>query len=422
MKVLVVGSGGREHALVEHFADNGRHRVYAHPGSDRIFETARPIDVEAVEQLPEAARREKVELIVVGPERYLAEGLADECERRGLFCWGPVEESARLETSKWFAKRFMNRHGIPTARFEVAHAPDEIRNGITGFPAVLKYDGLAAGKGVSICRNHEDVEQYIHQVFEQRRFGSPGPVLIEEKLEGPECSVICAVDDGDFFPFPPARDYKRLLDGDRGPNTGGMGAVAHPELLSAPDWGKVRETIVQPTLDGLNEEGLSYRGFLFFGLMLTANGPRLLEYNCRFGDPEAQAILPLVEGDLARVLREGLQPDPRVAGRLDLRREWSVCLMTAAEGYPRDSADGVPIRGLENLSGASVFHSGTRFEDGTYCADGGRVLSVVERNRSREEAVKAVYRRVEELDFEGMQYRNDVGRHQFENSAVASSR
>lgn len=422
MNVCVVGSGGREHALVKKLHGSvSIDMVYAYPGGDAIFNLARPITASSLDELVHEMLAHGVDLCVIGPETFLEKGLADKCRNNGILSWGPDETSACLETSKQFAREFMNRHGIPAPDYRVVHSPAEIREAVEGFPVVLKYDGLAGGKGVMICDSSEDVEEFIREVFEQKRFGEPEPILVEECLEGPEVSVICAVSDGDYLSFPPARDYKRLEDGDRGPNTGGMGVVASNSLLCSEQYELIEHDIIQPTVRGLNEDGLGYRGFLFFGLMLTNNGPRVLEYNCRFGDPEAQAILPLVKGDFASLLYEG------ASGSLDtdtlsFSRGWSVSVVCASEGYPYDPKLGKEIRGLNKVESAEVFHAGTQQIGGSkYETDGGRVLAVNRCGPTREEAVKKAYESVGKVDFDGVHYRKDIGRLHFEQPATAGA-
>ncbi len=415
MKVLVVGSGGREHALARALTDSpGDVTTRVVPGNGG---TGSPADGEAansVEDLVDRARREDVDLCVVGPEAYLEKGLANACREAGIPCWGPRDSSARLETSKSTAKDFMNRHGVPTGDYRLAESPDELRDLVAEYPTVLKYDGLAGGKGVSIPEGPEDVEAYIREVYEEKRFGSIEPVLVEELLEGVELTVIAAVADGEYQLFPPARDYKPLRDGDEGPNTGGMGAVASREVVDPAMMDRIEEEIVQPTIRGLEADDMPYRGFLYFGLMLTEEGPKILEYNCRFGDPEAQAILPLLEGDFAAYLDEASR------GRLDpshvsFREGWSVCLMAASEGYPYDSGDGETIHGLDAVEGGRVYHSGTRrAEDGSVEAVGGRVLSTVGTAEGLSEARRRAYEAMDRIHFEGMHHRSDVARLHFE--------
>lgn len=415
MKILVVGSGGREHALLRALCDSSDDvDALVAPGNGGMEPLAERVDAEAVGEIVDVCRNRDVDLCVVGPEAYLEDGIADACDRAGIPCWGPVASSARLETSKSFAKEFLFRHDIPTGDYRLAESPDELRDYVESFPAVLKYDGLAGGKGVSIVTSPEDVEAYIHQVYEEKRFGSVEPVLVEEHLDGVELTVIAAVVDGEYQLFPPARDYKPLLEDDEGPNTGGMGAVASRDVVASGTLDRIENAIVQPTIQGLQKDDMPYRGFLYFGLMLTDEGPKILEYNCRFGDPEAQVILPLMEGDFAAYLDEASRGrlDP---SRIAFRDEWAVCVMAASEGYPFSSGEGEPIRGLDAVEDARVYHSGTRrAEDGTLEAVGGRVLSTVGTGSTLRDARGRAYDGMDAIRFDGMQYRGDIARLHFE--------
>lgn len=415
MKVLVVGKGGREHALVQALLDSpSRPRVLIHPGSDAIARIAPRLDAPDFDGLLVAAKREGVDLIVAGEEKYLEAGLADKGRAQGFAVFGPVKQSAQLETSKQFAKEFLRRNQVPTGDCKIAHTAEQIRTHAAEFPVVLKFDGLAAGKGVVICQRAEDVEDFIERVFVKREFGEPKPVLIEEFLSGKEVSVICAVADGDFLAFPPARDHKRLQDRDEGPNTGGMGAVATMELVTPGLFEEIKEDVIRPTMAGLLKDKLDYRGFLYFGLILTGDGPKVLEFNCRFGDPEAQAVLPLVTGDFAAFLKQAAEG--RIASDLiAFRPGWSVGIILAAGSYPYQSGQGDVIDGLEEITDCRVYHSGTkRREDGRYETAGGRILCVVGHGERRITAVQKVYDEARKIQFHGMQYRRDIGRIHFD--------
>ncbi|MEM7393218.1 MAG: phosphoribosylamine--glycine ligase [Verrucomicrobiota bacterium] len=413
MKVIVVGKGGREHVLVRSLHDApSKPEMYCFPGSDGMGDLAQRVDVGSLDELIEWMKQEEIDLCVAGEESYLAKGLADRCRERGIRCWGPVQASAQLESSKIFAKEFMTRNEIPTGGCDVVETPEELRTAVTGYPTVLKYDGLAAGKGVSVCFDEEQVEAFIADVFNDRKFGE-GRVLVEEFLEGKEVSVIAAVADGQVEIFTPARDYKRQLDNDEGPNTGGMGAVASRALIPDAQLKDVEEKIVKPTVEGLVRDKLDYRGFLYFGIMFTEAGPKVLEYNCRFGDPEAQAILPLVGGDLTEFLYEG------AAGTLDASKlqfdtSWSICLVLASKDYPYQSGRGEIITGLDEVEDGWVFHAGTALEGDNFIVNGGRVLSVVCKGATREEALEKVYREIKKVHFDGAQHRTDIGRLHFE--------
>ncbi len=417
MKVLVVGKGGREHALVRALADSPTPTaIYAFPGSDAICELARPVQANGVKSLVDFMVAEGIELCVAGEESYLLrdEGLANVCASHGIACWGPVKISAQLEGSKAFAKDFMVRHGIPTGGYARATTVDEARAAIPSYPCVLKFDGLAAGKGVAICADEEDAFAFIDAVLGERKFGG-GDLLVEEYLEGPEISIFVSVVDGQYQILAPARDYKRIGDGDAGPNTGGMGAVAarvgliDPGLLR-----RIEDEAVRPTVEGLDVDGMPYRGFLYFGLMLTDDGPKMLEYNCRFGDPEAEAVMPLIRGDFAQYV------DSAANGRLErdlisFDDGWSVCVIAASAGYPASSRSGDVIAGLDAVDGVQIYHAGTRKNaTGEFETHGGRVLAVVAQGDTREAAVQKVYAESAKITFDGLQRRSDIGRMHFD--------
>ena len=412
MRILVVGKGGREHALVRALAESpGNPEVFCFPGSDAIFELAQPVDADGLESLVAWMKASAIDLCVAGEESYLVkgEGLANLCAKHGIPCWGPPKESAQLEASKEFAKQFLLRNGIPTARATATDSLEEAVAAIAGeYPTVLKFDGLAAGKGVAVCPDEASAMSFLDEVFTQRRFG-PGRVLVEQCLTGPEVSIFAAIIDDRYLIFTPARDYKRAHDGDRGPNTGGMGAVASRQLVSTELLAEIEREIVRPTVEGLRRENLPYRGFLYFGLMLTPTGPQVIEYNCRFGDPECQAVMPLVAGDLAAFCLAGANGNLRE----DLIRfsdGWSVCVILASAGYPDSSRNGDRISGLEKVATARVYHSGTRrTADGEWETHGGRVLAVVAGGATRETAVAQAHAAADHIAFDGLQRRRDIG-------------
>lgn len=412
MRILVVGKGGREHALVKALADSpGSPELFCFPGSDAILEIAKPVAADGLESLIEWMKTNAIDLCVAGEESYLVkgEGLANLCERNGIPCWGPPKESAQLEASKEFAKRFLLRNNIPTARATATDTLDEALAAIAGeYPTVLKFDGLAAGKGVAVCPDEASALAFLDEVFTQRRFGA-GRVLVEQCLTGPEVSVFAAIVDEGFLVFTPARDYKRALDGDHGPNTGGMGAVASRRLVSPELLEQIERDIVRPTVAGLNKESLPYRGFLYFGLMLTPSGPQVIEYNCRFGDPECQAVMPLVSGDLASFCLAGAKGELRPE-LISFDDGWSVCVILASAGYPETSRNGDLIRGLENTGDFRVYHAGTRRNtDGAWETNGGRVLAVVSGGNTRQEAVAKAHAAADLIEFPGLQRRRDIG-------------
>lgn len=412
MKILVVGKGGREHALVRALAESpGTHELFCFPGSDAIHEIARPVAADGLHSLVDWMRDNRIDLCVAGEESYLVkdEGLANLCARNGIPCWGPPRESAMLEASKEFAKAFLVRHGIPTATATATATRDEAVRAINGkFPVVLKFDGLAAGKGVAVCHDEAAAGEFLDEVFVERRFGD-GRLLVEAFLDGPEVSVFAAVVDHQYLIFTPARDYKRALDGDAGPNTGGMGAVASRQLVGADVLERIEREIVKPTVDGLVADGLPYRGFLYFGLMLTPDGPMVIEYNCRFGDPECQAVMPLVRGDLAGFCHAGARGE-LTPETLDFDDGWSVCIVLASRGYPAGSHSGDVIHGLDAHGQHRVYHAGTRRGDGGHWETaGGRVLAVVAGGEDRASAVSGAYSAANTIRFDGMQRRDDIG-------------
>lgn len=417
MKILVTGKGGREHALLSALAASpGGHELFAYPGSDAIGALAARVEAPDLPSLIAWMKTHAIDLCVAGEEAWLVQGrgLANLCAEAGIPCWGPRKESAQLEASKVFAKKFLQRHGIPTAAFCVASSVEEADAALTTLPIVLKFDGLAAGKGVAVCTEREEAESFVADVLEKRIFGA-GDLLIEQCLSGPEISIFASVCDGAYQILMPARDYKRIGDGDRGPNTGGMGAVASRELAPPELLERIEREIVKPTVAGLVQDRLPYRGFLYFGIMLTPQGPQVLEYNCRFGDPEAEAVLPMVEGDFAGYVyaaaRGELKPE-----KIGFKPGWSVCVISASAGYPASSRSGDVIAGLDKVpAGAQVFHCGTRCnEAGRFETNGGRVLAVVAQGGTRQEARDAAYAAARPVKFAGMQRRTDIATLHFE--------
>ncbi|MDP1586555.1 MAG: phosphoribosylamine--glycine ligase, partial [Prosthecobacter sp.] len=403
MKILVTGKGGREHALITALSESPqRHELFAYPGSDAIAALATRVDVPGLPELIVWMQQNGIDLCVAGEEAWLVKdrGLANLCAEAGIPCWGPLKEIAQLEASKTFAKKFLQRHGIPTAGFTICTNAAEAKAALTETPIVLKFDGLAAGKGVAVCTSQEEAEQFIDDVMEKRCFG-PGDLLVEKCLTGPEISVFASVCDESYQILMPARDYKRIRNNDQGPNTGGMGAVASLELAEPALMQRIEREIVQPTVQGILKDGLKYRGFLYFGLMLTPTGPQVIEYNCRFGDPEAEAVLPMLRGDFATYAFEAakgnLQPD-----LIQFAPGWSICLISASAGYPASSRCGDVIRGLESVSGARVYHCGTkRNADGQFETNGGRVLAIVAQGATRVEARDKAYAESAKVTFDG---------------------
>ena len=416
MRIVVVGKGGREHALIRSLSESrSQPELFCFPGSDAISELAKLVEVADMAELIAWMGAHAIDLCLAGEESYLLkdEGLANLCVKNGIPCWGPPKDAAQLEGSKEFAKQFMERHAIPTGAASVVESAEEALEVIGGnYPTVLKFDGLAAGKGVAVCPDEASAGEFLDEVFGKKRFGE-GSMLVEECLVGPEVSIFAAVSDGESLVFTPARDYKLIGEGDTGANTGGMGAVASRQLLDTSLMERIEKDIIGPTIEGLKSDGLGYVGFLYFGLMLTSEGPKVIEYNCRFGDPECQAVMPLVSGDFAEFCLEGargrLKPE-----LLSFDEGWSVGVILASGGYPASSHSGDVIRGLDKVEGARVYHAGTRKNgDGQWETNGGRVLAVVAGGADRVSAVEKAHAEAAKVDFDGAQRRNDIGRLSF---------
>jgi phosphoribosylamine--glycine ligase len=416
MKILVTGKGGREHALITALSESPqKHELFAYPGSDAIETLATRVEVAGLPELMDWMTQNGIDLCVAGEEAWLVKdrGLSNLCAEAGIPCWGPLKEIAQLEASKTFAKKFLQRHGIPTADFTICTNAAEAKAALTELPIVLKFDGLAAGKGVAVCTDKAEAEAFVDDVMEKRCFGA-GDLLVEKCLTGPEISVFASVCDESYQILMPARDYKRIRDNDQGPNTGGMGAVASLELAEPALMERIEREIVQPTVQGILKDGLKYRGFLYFGLMLTPTGPQVIEYNCRFGDPEAEAVLPMLRGDFATYAFEAakgnLQPE-----LIQFAPGWSICVITASAGYPASSHSGDVISGLADVEDARVYHCGTkRNAAGQFETNGGRVLAVVAQGATRVEAREKAYAESAKITFDGMQRRSDIGKMHFE--------
>jgi len=418
MNILIVGGGGREHALAWKMAQSPLvDTLFAAPGNPGVARHARCVDigVEAHEELVAFARRERIDLTVVGPEAPLVAGLADRLAEAGLTVFGPSARAAAIEGSKAFAKDLMRRHRIPTARFSTFDDADGARRFCRemGTPLVVKADGLAAGKGAIVCATLAEADAAIAECMERRTFGAAGArVVVEEFMVGQEVSFFALANGSDVLPLAAAEDHKAVFDGDRGPNTGGMGCYSPVAAFDEALEKRVMETIVRPTLTALADEGAPYRGVLYTGLMLTTQGPKVVEFNCRFGDPECQALLVRTPGDLVPLLLAAAQGDAWPPAR-----PWpstaSVCVNVASGGYPGKYPTGLPIRGVEaagRRAGVQVFHAGTATRDGTLVTAGGRVLGVTAVAESIDAAIAAAYAAVREISFEGMHYRTDIGR------------
>jgi phosphoribosylamine--glycine ligase len=417
MKILVVGGGGREHALVWRLArDSAKPDLFCAPGNAGTAALAQNLAIEASDGagLLAWARRERPDLTVVGPEAPLCEGLVDVFQAEGLAAFGPCREAARLEGSKVFSKEVMVRAGVPTARAEAFNAfePAAAHVRRLGGPAVIKADGLAAGKGVLICPTPESAEEALREAMVRRAFGEAGrQVLVEEFLEGEEVSVLAFVDGANVALLPAAQDHKRVNDGDQGPNTGGMGAYAPAPVATARLLDQARDTVFLPTLAELRRRGIPYKGVLYAGLMATPAGLRVLEFNARFGDPETQAILPLLDGDLIPLLRSCIEGG-LACDSAPVRRAHAACVVMTAGGYPGAIRKGDPIEGLAEaaaLPDVMVFHAGTRLERGRAVTAGGRVLGVTGLGPTLADAIRRAYAAVEKISFTGAHWRRDIG-------------
>lgn len=416
MKILVVGSGGREHALLWKLSQSPLvKKLYAAPGNAGMGEAAELVSIPAedIPALASFAKREKIDLTVVGPEIPLVAGIVDWFTENKLTIFGPSRNAARLEGSKIFAKQLMMRHRVPTASFQVfesfatASANLLKRKG----PCVVKADGLCQGKGVVVAQDVEEASAAIRVLMEKKAFGIAGErIIIEECLEGEEASILALTDGKDFLMLPSSQDHKRIFEKDRGPNTGGMGAYSPAPVVSSLLEAEIRERILEPILHAMAEEGSPYRGLLYAGLMITEEGPKVLEFNARFGDPETEAILPRLKGDFAELLLEIARGRlPRKGFEVDERPCVSVVL--ASQGYPGSYEKGKAIEGLEAASkgeGVFIFHAGTAKNGTTWVTNGGRVLAVSALGKTLEEAAHRAYRAVSSIHFEGVQYRRDI--------------
>jgi len=432
MRVLVIGSGAREHALASRIAaEPGVTGVVAAPGNPGIARVAQLASVQLTDAaaMLALAEREQIDLTIVGPELPLSVGVADRFADSGRAIVGPTVQAAALETSKAFAKRFMERHHIPTARFRVCSSEQDaialVRSNAFGFPIVIKADGLAAGKGVVIATDRQEAEYAIVSMMRDGRFGDAGRrVVVEECLVGPEVSFFALSDGEHALALGTAQDHKRIGDDDRGPNTGGMGAFAESPLIDRRLHERIMETIVRPVISGMHEDGNPYRGFLYAGLMLTADGPKVIEFNVRLGDPEAQVILPLIAEPLLPLLASAASGALRREPAVRIAPEKIVGVVLASAGYPEKTDVGTPIHGVadaERLSNVAVFHAGTALRGDQLVTNGGRVLTVIGRGATFETAIERAYEGVSRITFAGMQYRRDIGRKALVSSEAADS-
>jgi phosphoribosylamine--glycine ligase len=417
MKILVVGSGGREHALVWKLHSSPVvKKIYAAPGNAGISKLAECVEIagEDLAGLAEFAQRKSIDLTVVGPELPLTLGITDEFQKRNLRIFGPTKMAAMIEGSKVFAKEFMKKYHIPTASFQVFDKAEEAIDFVksSDMPLVIKADGLAAGKGVILAEDTESAVSAIKKIMVEKIFKDAGnKAVIENFLQGEEVTILAFTDGKTILSMPSSQDHKKIYDGNRGPNTGGMGAYAPTSIVDDRMMRRIYDEILEPTILGLEQEGIIYKGILYAGLMMTERGPKVMEYNCRFGDPETQVILPLLKSDLAEIfmsiIEGGLSLD-----EVEWTDDFAVCVILASAGYPDKYEKGKEIFGLDKLDQAEdvlVFHAGTKKEGKRVLTDGGRVIGVTAVDKNVEEAIHKAYASVDKIKFDGAQFRRDIG-------------
>ncbi|MCD5414245.1 MAG: phosphoribosylamine--glycine ligase [Clostridiales bacterium] len=416
MRILVVGSGGREHTLAWKLAQSPNvYEIYCAPGNPGIAEIASCVDigVDNVAKLIEFSREMKIDLTIVGPEIPLVLGIVDEFRSEKLKIIGPTKHAAQLEGSKSYSKHFMNKYNISTAKFDEVNTFEEGMKVLKKhtYPVVVKADGLAAGKGVFICNSLSEAEASLETIMKDNAFGDAGnKVVIEEFLEGIETSVLCFVDNDSIIPMVSSQDHKRIFDGDKGPNTGGMGTYSPNYVYTKEVEEQVEKEILLPTLKGIKSEGMDYRGIIFIGLMITKEGPRALEYNVRLGDPETQVVLPRLETDLVEIFNAMLE-NKLSETKIEWNNKAVVCVVLASKGYPDKYEKGKVIEGTNNVDDdILVFHSGTAIKEGKLVTNGGRVLGVTARANDLKEAISKAYSNVEKIKFEGKTFRTDIAK------------
>ena len=414
MKVLVVGGGGREHAICWKLSNEDNvEKIYCAPGNAGISYVAECVNIEdsEIESLLQFAKENEIDLTIVGPEVPLVSGIADVFQKENLKVFGPNKKCAQLEGSKAFSKDFMVRHNLPTAKYKEYTDLDKAIAEIDefGYPVVIKADGLAAGKGVVIPENREDAIKTLKEIMADHKFGHAGDkIVIEEFLTGIETSILAFVDNNTIVPMVSAKDHKKVFDGETGLNTGGMGTFSPSEIYTDELAKEIQEKILDKTLEGFKKDNLDYKGILFVGLMITEEGPKVLEYNVRFGDPETQSVLFRLETDLNKIISEILDNNLKNI-EINYSTEEAICVMLASGGYPEAYEKGKVITGLENLdSDIVVFHSGTKFDGENIVTNGGRVVGITAKGNSVKEASDKVYENIKKINFEGMHYRKDI--------------
>lgn len=414
MKILVVGGGGREHAICWKLSNESNvEKIYCAPGNAGISNVAECLSIEDsdIEGLLQFAKKNKIDLTIVGPEVPLVAGIVDEFEKENLKVFGPNKKCAQLEGSKAFSKKFMIRHNLPTAKYKEYTNLDKAIAEIDefGYPVVIKADGLAAGKGVVIPEKREDAIKALEEMMANHKFGHAGDkIVIEEFLTGVETSILAFVDNNTIVPMVSAKDHKKVFENETGLNTGGMGTFSPSEIYTDELAKEIQEKILDKTLEGFKKDNLDYKGILFVGLMITKEGPKILEYNVRFGDPETQAVLFRLNTDLNKIMTAILNNNLKNI-EIDYSKEEAICVMLTSGGYPEDYEKGKVIRGLENLdSDIVVFHSGTKFDKENIVTNGGRVVGITAKGSSVKEASDKVYENIKRIGFEGMHYRTDI--------------
>jgi len=417
MKVLVIGSGGREHVLAWKLSKSRKvDKVFCAPGNGGISRVAKCINIKAnnIKALVDFATRNKIGLTVVGPEDPLTKGIVNEFQKKRLKIFGPDQKAAQLEGSKVFTKEFMKKYHIPTAALKVFSTSAEAIGFCKSveFPVVIKADGLAAGKGVILARNFEQAVASVEDIMNKKIFGDAGnKIVIESFLKGSEISVMAFTDGKTILPLLSSQDHKQVYDGDRGPNTGGMGAYCPTSIMNNALYDQVMEYIIRPTITGLQQEGITYKGILYAGLMITEAGPKVLEYNCRFGDPETQVVLPLLKTDLLELMLAVVNQKLAGIQKLNWSNESAACVVMASKGYPSKYRTGLKISGLQNVNNNAlqVFHAGTEQKGSQYVTSGGRVLGVVGIDKTLQQALNKAYQGVNKIKFEGAMFRRDIG-------------
>ena len=414
MKILVVGGGGREHAICWKLSKEASvDKIYCAPGNAGISNVAQCIDIQDsdIENLLNFAKENKIDLTIVGPEIPLVAGIVDKFEKEGLKIFGPNKECAQLEGSKSFSKDFMIRHNLPTAKYKEYTDLDEAISEIDsfGYPVVIKADGLAAGKGVVIPENREDAITTLKEMMSDKKFGNAGDkIVVEEFLTGIETSILAFVDNDTIVPMVSSKDHKKVFEGETGLNTGGMGTFSPSEIYTEKLAKEVQEKILDKTLEGFKKDNLNYKGILFVGLMITEDGPKILEYNVRFGDPETQSVLFRLDTDLNKIISAILDNNLKNI-EINYSKEESICVMLTSGGYPENYEKGKVISGLENLdSDIVVFHSGTKFDNENIVTNGGRVIGITAKGKTVKEAAQKVYENIKKINFEKMHYRKDI--------------